>query len=169
MPDDEPGSTDGQPIKARIVRAGDGKDVGLGRVLLDSASSDGALGIIDMRARPGVVVPDHVHRDAEELFYVLEGELVVRIGDRDESVRSGDLVVVPRGTVHAHRNDADIPTRWLTLFSPAGTEGYFAERAHLGGAAPADVTVDYAGLEPPIHAQLRHRYGIEVVAKREES
>lgn len=148
-----------------IVRAGTGLDVGLGELLLGGGDSAGQLAIMEMRARPGVVVPDHIHKGAEELFYILEGELIVGMAGTEERVGPGDLVVVPRGTVHAHRNDATNPTRWLTLFAPAGTEGYFAERAHLAGMAPEDAATDYAGLEPKVHAELRERFGIEIIER----
>ncbi len=152
-----------QPI---ILRSGEGLDVKLGRIILGGEHIGGRLCMIDMRARPGVVVPDHIHRDAEELFYMLEGELQVKVGDHELTAGPGDLVLVPRGVVHAHRNRAEVPTRWLTLFSPAGSEGYFAERAHLAATTPDDVERDYAGLEPAAHDEIRERYGIEVVDHR---
>lgn len=146
-----------------VVRSGDGDDVRLGRIILHGTATGGRLSLIDMRARPGVVVPDHVHRDAEELFYMVEGELLVKVGERELIVGPGDLVLVPRGVVHAHSNRAELSTRWLTMFSPSGTEGYFAERAHLAASTPADVERDYAGLEPRVHDELRERFGIEVM------
>jgi quercetin dioxygenase-like cupin family protein len=148
--------------EARLVRADEGIDVKLGRIVLDGAATAGRLAAIDMRARPGVVVPGHIHRDAEELFFMLEGELIVRVGPDEYTVGPGDLVYIPRGVVHAHRNRAGVPTRWLTLFTPAGSEGYFAERAHLAGTAGNGVELDYAGLEPAVHDALRARYGIVV-------
>ena len=151
------------PREPIILRAGEGQDVRLGRIILHGSDTDGRLCMIDMKARPGVVVPNHVHRDAEELFYMLEGELLVKVGADELTVGPGDLIVVPRGVVHAHRNRADVPTRWLTLFSPSGTEGYFAERAHLAATTSDEVERDYAGLEPAVHDELRERYGIEVI------
>ena len=151
------------PSESIIVSAGGGEDVRLGRIILAGADIEGRLSMIDMVARPGVVVPDHIHRDAEELFYMLEGELLVKVGEQSLTAGPGDLVVVPRGVVHAHSNHADVLTRWLTLFSPAGTEGYFSERAHLAASTPVDVERDYAGLEPAAHDEIRERYGIEIV------
>ena len=46
---------------------------------------------------------------------------------------------------------------------PAGSEGYFAERAHLAAVMPDDVDRDYAGLDPRAHDELRDRYGIEII------
>lgn len=153
---------DDERREARLVRAGAGLDVKLGRIILDGAATAGRLSAIEMRARPGVIVPGHIHRDAEELFFMLEGELIVRVGPDEHTVGPGDLVYVPRGEVHAHRNRADVPTRWLTLFTPAGSEGYFAERAHLAGSGDGSAERDYAGLEPATHEALRARYGIVV-------
>ena len=151
------------PQEPIILRAGSGEDVRLGRIILRGPDTDGRLSMIDMKARPGVIVPAHIHRDAEELFYMLEGELLIKVGSGELTAGPGDLVVVPRGVVHAHRNRAQVPTRWLTLFSPSGTEGYFAERAHLAATTTDEVERDYAGLEPAVHDALRERYGIEVI------
>ena len=81
---------------------------------------------------------------------MLEGELIVRVGPASTRSGRGDLVDIPRGVVDAHRNRASVPTRWLTLFTPAGGEGYFAERADLAGTAGDGVELDYAGLEPAV-------------------
>jgi len=137
--------------------------VRLGRIILHGAGTDGRLSIIDMRPRPGVVVPKHIHRDADELFYMLDGELLVTLSAREIVASPGDLVVVPRGTLHARRNRAEVATRWLTLFTPSGTEGHFAERAHLAATTSDEVERDHAGLEPAVHAVLRERFGIEIV------
>lgn len=40
------------------------------------------------------------HKDKEQIFYVLDGEGEVTIGDETESVKHGSLVFVPRNTPH---------------------------------------------------------------------
>jgi mannose-6-phosphate isomerase-like protein (cupin superfamily) len=42
----------------------------------------------------------HKHDDTDELFFVISGELTIRLRDRDISVRPGQLFVVPRGVEH---------------------------------------------------------------------
>ena len=44
--------------------------------------------------------PRHTHHETDELFLVIEGELTVRLDDREVRVGPGELVVVPRGTAH---------------------------------------------------------------------
>src|SRR5690348_16978394 len=62
----------------------------------------------------------HIHRNHDEAFYVLEGELTIRIGPRTITAPAGSFVVVPRGVVHQPSNPGARPTRALLIFSPAG-------------------------------------------------
>jgi mannose-6-phosphate isomerase-like protein (cupin superfamily) len=62
----------------------------------------------------------HVHRRHTDLFYVLEGELTVRLGveDRRVPVGPGTLVRVPPLVVHGFRNSADGELRYLNFHAP---------------------------------------------------
>jgi len=42
----------------------------------------------------------HHHDNTDELFLVLEGELLLRLPDRDVRLRKGEMFVVPRGVEH---------------------------------------------------------------------
>ena len=42
----------------------------------------------------------HAHAGQDEMFFVLEGEIVIRMRDGDVSLSPGDLFVVPKGTEH---------------------------------------------------------------------
>jgi mannose-6-phosphate isomerase-like protein (cupin superfamily) len=56
----------------------------------------------------------HVHREHTDLFYVLEGELTVRLGPEDEpvAVHAGTLARVPPLVVHGFRNGSDAEVRY---------------------------------------------------------
>ena len=71
----------------------------------------------------------HLHRDHEETFYVLEGELTVRVGERRFTAPVGSFVVIPRGVVHQPSNPGAEPTKVLLIFSPSGMERFFEEAA----------------------------------------
>jgi mannose-6-phosphate isomerase-like protein (cupin superfamily) len=45
--------------------------------------------------------PWHKHDDTDDFFQVLEGEMIIRLRDRDVSLRSGEIFVVPKGVEHA--------------------------------------------------------------------
>jgi mannose-6-phosphate isomerase-like protein (cupin superfamily) len=93
-------------------------------------------------------VPFHLHREAEEAFYILEGELTVFTEDRTLAAPAGSFVLVPRGTVHSLANRGAVPVRWLTLNSPAWVSGWIQAEA------------DDPGNREAIHL----RYGLEIVA-----
>jgi quercetin dioxygenase-like cupin family protein len=52
---------------------------------------------------PGFVAPSHTH-PGEEIIYVLEGTLEYQIGGKPVTVKPGDVLFVPAGTVHSVKN-----------------------------------------------------------------
>jgi quercetin dioxygenase-like cupin family protein len=62
----------------------------------------------------------HVHYHHTDMFYVLEGELTVRLGvdDQEVVVAAGTLARVPRLVVHGFRNGSDQEVRYLNLHAP---------------------------------------------------
>jgi quercetin dioxygenase-like cupin family protein len=101
---------------------------GGGEVIGDSADrrveilSDGeAVHATWSRFGPGREGADlHIHRDHTDLFYVLEGELTVRLGVEDEPavVPKGALAQVPPLVVHGFRNGSDAELRYLNFHAP---------------------------------------------------
>src|SRR5918992_1650828 len=62
----------------------------------------------------------HVHHRHTDFFYVLEGELTVRLGQDDQpvTVPAGSLARVPPDVVHGFRNATDAEVRYLNLHAP---------------------------------------------------
>ena len=42
----------------------------------------------------------HHHEAEDELFYVVKGEIVVQLEDRELRVREGEFTIIPRGVKH---------------------------------------------------------------------
>ena len=134
-----------------FVGPGDGKDltnpIGGGMVVkLRDKHTAGAYSVHDNTIPPGSPGPrPHLHRHHEEAFYILEGELTVRVGPRKIVAPAGSFVVVPRGVVHQPSNPGPEPTRVLLVFSPAGMDRFFEEAAEgrvpLAGPPPTDPEV----------------------------
>jgi uncharacterized cupin superfamily protein len=84
-----------------FVGPADGKDltnpIGGGMVVkVRDADTAGAYSVHDNTIPPGSPGPrPHIHRRHEEAFYVLEGELTVRVGQRKIVAPVGSFVVVP--------------------------------------------------------------------------
>ena len=67
---------------------------------------------------PLYIAPLHVHFDDDEAWYVLEGELCVRLGDDVVHVPAGGAVLAPRGTPHTYWNPSPDPLRYLLVMTP---------------------------------------------------
>jgi oxalate decarboxylase/phosphoglucose isomerase-like protein (cupin superfamily) len=65
------------------------------------------------------------------LFYVLEGEFLFLVGERQVSALPGSFVFIPRGTVHAAKAIGTEPVKVLIAYIPGGLEHSFEEFAQL--------------------------------------
>ena len=65
--------------------------------------------------------PSHIHRNVDEGFYVLEGELDIQIGERTVHASAGSFVFGPRGVVHTYSKVGAGPAKLLEIFSPGGS------------------------------------------------
>ena len=118
------------------------------------ASADttgGAFTIIEEVAPLDTPLHVHEHEDEDELFYVLEGEHVFRVGDDEFPVGPGATVFAPRGVPHAHRRVGPRTGRFLTLTSPAGFERFFRD---LSDAERAGSPMESA------YATVSRKYGV---------
>lgn len=80
--------------------------------------------------------PPHRHERLVDMFYVLEGELTVRIGDETHQLRAGSFVCVPPGVVHTFSNTSDGTVRFLNFNTPAGWEKYMRDLADAAKSGP---------------------------------
>ncbi len=61
----------------------------------------------------------HIHFEHYDLFYVLEGELAVKIEEDEEMTAGvGTLVCIPPMVVHGFRNAGDVDVKYLNLHAP---------------------------------------------------
>jgi len=105
-----------------IVRPGGGELVGDSAARrVEILSDHDSLHATWSRFGPGRDGADlHVHHRHTDLFYVLAGELTMRLGPRGEEARvpAGQLVRVPPGVVHGFRNGSEAEVRYLNLHAP---------------------------------------------------
>ncbi|MCP3464526.1 MULTISPECIES: cupin domain-containing protein [unclassified Bradyrhizobium] len=45
-------------------------------------------------------VPKHLHPNTNEIQYILDGTGTIWLGDKEVTVKPGDLVIIPKGTPH---------------------------------------------------------------------
>jgi len=114
-----------------VVAPGEGRFIavgssGAGVTVKASASETGGLCTIwEGAVPPGTVgAGPHYHRARDEIFYVLDGELVLRIGDETRTARAGTFAFIPRGTIHGFRNASADRATLLVMHHPAGFEQF---------------------------------------------
>lgn len=59
-------------------------------------------------------IPEHAHADADEFIYIIAGDGTAHLGGRDERLRAGFLLVVPRRTPHAFSVNGKSPLVMLS-------------------------------------------------------
>jgi quercetin dioxygenase-like cupin family protein len=76
---------------------------------------------------PGAVAPWHMHPGAQELIFVLDGNLVAEIeGQKAKEVKAGEVMLIPAEVPHLVRNDdANAMARALVTHSRADKEKTF--------------------------------------------
>jgi quercetin dioxygenase-like cupin family protein len=108
-------------------------------------TTGGALAVVDTVVPPLNGPPEHLHRDADESFFVLDGEFEVCAGGRTFVIRPGDYAFIPRGTRHVWKNVGAVTARMIRIYTPGGMERFFMDisrPAEPGRPAPRLTTAD---------------------------
>lgn len=88
------------PAASPFQRWGDRSPLSLyPKVSLESVGGEDIL-FCHVRYEPGATVPPHRHAETEQVMWILEGGLDMRVGDERRSLGPGDVVVVNRGVEH---------------------------------------------------------------------
>jgi quercetin dioxygenase-like cupin family protein len=69
----------------------------------------------------------HLHRDSDEVAWVLAGEITFKIGDEVRVGGPGACAFMPRDVPHAWKNAGREPARAVFLYTPAAAGGYIEE------------------------------------------
>jgi mannose-6-phosphate isomerase-like protein (cupin superfamily) len=87
----------------------------LKRVLLrhEEAASPYLMFLNEVYVAPGETITAHQHEDMEEVFYFLEGQGMMQIGQEEVRVAPGDRIIVPIQTVHVLTNIGDTEMKFI--------------------------------------------------------
>ena len=99
-----------------------------------SLLSAGASALDHLVARPGAVVPEHVHETSDELIYVISGRALMTLeGHGEFEVSAGMGVLIPRGRKHSMQVPASAgePLVAIQVYAPAGPEERFRAGVRL--------------------------------------
>jgi len=93
----------------------------------------------------------HLHRDSDEVAWVLAGEITFMIGDEVSVGGPGTCAFLPRNVPHAWKNTGSETGRVVFLYTPAAAGGYLEE------------LLDHRPANDDERRELRERYRWEIV------
>jgi mannose-6-phosphate isomerase-like protein (cupin superfamily) len=142
--------------RAFVLRPGDGRSIDLGgfRMSVKASQDDtgGAFTLLEADEPPNFGPPLHVHRDAAEAFYVLEGEYILFLEGREHRCPAGSFIFIPAGIEHGFRVGT-AASRKLNLYAPAAMVGYFDDLSEA---------IKSGDVEPDALSVIALKYGMEV-------
>lgn len=94
----------------------------------------------------------HVHTYEDEVVYVVQGAIQIRLGDGKLEATEGSVAHLPKGIPHALYNPLKTPLRILALAIPGGMEQYFDE---------LESTLQDGSMDDAKHKEISRKYGIE--------
>ena len=98
-----------------------------------------SMGCVTLEAHGGQV-PWH-NQEQEEIYFILEGEGEMCLGDERTTVKAGQAVYIPSQVFHQLTNTGSTIMRMLYCYGPAGDVAHW--RQELAGTLPR------AGVEAP--------------------
>jgi len=103
--------------RAAVINTPHGSEI---RPLIDRTTSEITRCSLAEEVLPvGSAVGRHHHTETEEVYYILNGEGRMTVGDEVRDVAAGDAIFIPRGFVHSLENTGHEPMTILLVCGPA--------------------------------------------------
>ncbi|HVM85867.1 MAG TPA: cupin domain-containing protein [Candidatus Binatia bacterium] len=91
--------------------------------------TDGSIMMFEQVLPAGTASLYHMHRDSDEVAWVLAGEFTFKIGDDVAVGGPGSCAFMPRNVAHAWKNTGSEEGRVVFLYTPAVAGGFIEELA----------------------------------------
>src|SRR5438105_11786997 len=95
--------------------------------LLSGETAESVM-LFEETAPVGTETTFHLHRDSDEVAYVLSGEITFKVGDEVTVGGPGASAFMPRGIPHAWKNTGSETARVLFLYTPGEAGKFFEAR-----------------------------------------
>ncbi|WP_375483512.1 cupin domain-containing protein [uncultured Mycobacterium sp.] len=119
--------------------------------LITTEQTRGQYSLMEQLMPESAGPPPHVHDHGDEVFYILDGEMALQLGDQTVTGVQGQLVRIPAGTSHAFVVTSQT-ARVLNFYVPAGLD---MQVAMLGTPATAPTLPPDGAQRPPTEDQQR--------------
>ena len=144
-------------MKEEIVRKNEGKYLNIlgdhQLIKLTGKDTGGLLTSTFQNNPPNTQIPMHVHKNEDEVYKVVEGEVEFTVDGKSSLLKSGDMIFLPKNIPHTWKvvgtSNASV---YLDIY-PAGLENMFEELNELPPGPPDFLIV----------TEICGRYGISFV------
>lgn len=119
---------------------------------LTSDQTGGAYYLCEAVFGPESGSPFHIHHREDEVIYVLEGAIEIRLAHEKLLIPAGGVVHLPKAIPHALYNPLKTPLRIMVHAIPGGLENYFDEMENALQRGP---------LDRETFLQISKKYGLE--------
>jgi len=139
-----------------VLQPREGRVIDLGNFVMslkaDASATGGLFSAVEAAEPADFGPPMHIHRNAAEAFYVLDGLYRMFIEGKTYECPAGSFVFVPSGVEHSFRV-GPLPSRKLNLYSPAAMVGYFDDLS--AAIKSSDMSDQRLG-------EIAHDHGMEI-------
>ncbi|MFH7029516.1 MAG: cupin domain-containing protein [Heteroscytonema crispum UTEX LB 1556] len=117
--------------KATLVQPGKGSTYlvlgDLYTFLAVGENTGGAYALYEIVMQPQSITPPHIHDQADEAHYILEGEVEYQLDEQTIVATKGTYLHFPKGQCHSFKNIGSKPAKVLSIATPPGPGQFFAE------------------------------------------
>ena len=93
--------------------------------------------------------PPHIHKEYKETFLIMEGEMEFFVNGTLQTLKAGESLDVPPGTLHTFTNKSNLPCKFVSIHSPKGFLSFFEKFG-------VDISEPNA-LEKSVHPDMIHQ------------
>ena len=132
--------------------------------LATGEQTDGQFSLIYIEVHKGNEPPAHTHRNEDENYYILEGEIKFWVGDETFVAKAGDFIHLPKDVPHRFELQSEC-VKELMWMMPAGLEQWFWDNsAPVTSMQPLPLMKEPPPAEMIAHfVQSLSEYGVEMV------
>ena len=131
--------------KGFVVKTNEGEKLLGGGVLVKASPRTGSQGaeMFLSSMAPGGSAGRHIHRGADEFFYVTGGVGVAFVNGREVPIEAGDVMFVPKGQEHAFKNSSSTePLKTVFLMDRPGLASEFHDVDAQSEGGKRSLTLD---------------------------
>jgi quercetin dioxygenase-like cupin family protein len=119
---------------------------------LTGAQNGGAYYLCEAEFTPARGSPLHIHHYEDEVVYVLDGAIDIRLDNEKLHAPAGGIIHLPKNVPHALYNPLKTLLKIMVCAIPGGLENYFNE---------VEAALKIGPLDDETHNKISMKYGLE--------